>query len=178
MRCHRHSQPLYIPRPPLGTPCHIIAHPLALIQPVAEHFEFITNRNYFGSSRKKSLPAEIIDLRPRYPFFITFFKKKKLMARGRGGHSFPQILDEFCGDENEGPLSIVAFGLRSGVDFFWGPREKNRRLWKRCPLSDKESPCADVEKSHHSITLTAQRHPLLCHLTAIFLLGTFVYFFL
>lgn len=43
-----------------------------------------------------------------------------------------------------------------------------RRLWKRRPLSDKESPCADVEKSHHSITLTAQRHPLLRHLTEIF----------
>lgn len=28
------------------------------------------------------------------------------------------------------------------------------------PLSDKESPCGDVEKLHHNITLTAPRHPL------------------
>lgn len=30
------------------------------------------------------------------------------------------------------------------------------RRAKRPPLSDKESPCGDVEKSHHNITLTAR----------------------
>lgn len=28
------------------------------------------------------------------------------------------------------------------------------------PLSDRESPCGDVEKWHHNITLTARRYPL------------------